>query len=147
MHRTLLAIILLWQGVHSISLSCDTGCQQEQRQALVDLYNALSGSNWRNNQGWLSEHQPYCTWQGVLCCDTTMSPQCDRSHIVMELHMDTNNASGTIPDSVLQKLSRGLTYLDVRYVSASLAGSSTPAFSWHPAPQPKAKSPVPSILA
>lgn len=46
---------------------CDQQCQEQQRQALVALYEAWAGAHWRTKDGWLSE-QHHCRWQGVSCC-------------------------------------------------------------------------------
>jgi len=36
------------------------------RDALMELYSATDGANWKNNSGWGSTAN-YCTWYGVQC--------------------------------------------------------------------------------
>ena len=57
------------------------------RSALIALYNATGGANWRKNNNWLS-NQPLGTWSGV----TT-----DESGRVTLLDLKANQLSGTIP--------------------------------------------------
>ena len=113
-----LASILLLQKIDGIlgnNHSCNDACQRQQRQALVDFYNALDGDHWRIKQGWLSD-QPYCEWEGVACCgqDNEELSSCEHPGMVLSIEMYTNNASGVIPDSALEKLAFGLVHLDIR---------------------------------
>ena len=69
------------------------------RAALVTLYNATAGANWTNNTNWLS-NEALSEWYGV---DT------DATGRVTELHLWSNELSGTIPAELgsltnLQKL-------------------------------------------
>ena len=66
-----------------------------ERAALVALYNATGGPNWRHSGNWLS-NQPLSTWYGVFT---------DSSGNVVRLHLSTNRLSGPLPDlSALTKL-------------------------------------------
>ena len=60
--------------------------EPSDRGALVALYNATGGPNWRNNTNWLSS-KPLNTWHGV----TTVSGR------VTGLHLGGNGLSGDIP--------------------------------------------------
>ena len=60
---------------------------ETDRAALVELYEATDGANWRSNDNWLSD-RPIGEWYGV----TT-----DRSGRVTELSLDFNQLSGEIP--------------------------------------------------
>ena len=61
----------------------------EERQALIDLYNATNGPNWsRNNTNWCTE-EPLSKWAGV---------QCDSGRVV-GLSLFLSNLNGTIPQS------------------------------------------------
>ena len=60
------------------------------REALVALYNATDGANWRNKTNWLSD-QPLNQWHGV----TT-----DTDGRVTELYLNTNQLTGEIPSEL-----------------------------------------------
>ena len=60
------------------------------RAALVALYNTTGGANWTDNRNWLS-NAPMVEWYGV----TT-----DASGRVIELNLDSNQLTGTIPSSL-----------------------------------------------
>lgn len=61
--------------------------QSPDRAALVALYNATDGDNWRDNTNWLSD-EPIGEWQGV----TT-----DANGRVTELNLESLWLNGTIP--------------------------------------------------
>ena len=63
---------------------------EEQKNALIALYNATDGDNWTNNTNWLSE-EPLGDWFGV----TT-----DGNGNVTRLHLTTNNLVGIIPSEI-----------------------------------------------
>ena len=58
-----------------------------EKAALVALYDATDGPNWKNNRNWLSD-KPVAEWHGV----TT-----DSSGSVTEIELNTNRLSGDIP--------------------------------------------------
>ena len=62
----ILAILLAWYAPSVVCQyqRCGETCQRQQHGALVDLYNALDGPNWRAREGWLSS-ESHCTWEGV----------------------------------------------------------------------------------
>ena len=66
------------------------------RAALIALYNATDGDNWKNNTNWLS-NEPLSSWYGV---NTTIYGR------VTRLYLPENQLSGTIPEGlgVLAKL-------------------------------------------
>ena len=57
------------------------------RDALVELYNATDGDNWRRKDNWLSDH-PLATWFGVTA---------DSDGCVTGLYLHENQMSGEIP--------------------------------------------------
>ena len=59
-----------------------------ERAALVALYNATDGANWKNNGNWLTD-APVSAWYGVTA---------DGSGRVTRLYLGNNGLSGTIPD-------------------------------------------------
>ena len=74
-----LFMALLKEGVIPLETS--------QREALVALYNATEGANWRNNTNWLSD-APIGDWHGVTTSDEGE---------VLRLSLRDNNLRGSIP--------------------------------------------------
>ena len=64
-----------------------TGESPQDRAALVALYNATGGRNWRNNDNWLSD-APIGEWHGVTI---------NESGRVVELNLVNNHLNGPIP--------------------------------------------------
>jgi hypothetical protein len=115
-----MAIVLLFVFAilkYAAGVPCDKACQQVQRQALVEIYNALDGPNWRARNGWLVSDRHHCSWEGVTCCqphDNGTLGGCRPLGTVMSLRLYANRATGSIPDSALAKLLPGLIGLDLR---------------------------------
>ena len=63
-----------------------------EKQALVELYNATDGDQWKNHSGWLSDDQHVCSWHGISC-DNGVMP-------VSEIRLNDHNLSGMIPSSI-----------------------------------------------
>ena len=61
--------------------------EQHDRAALIALYEATGGPNWKKSENWLSD-APLSDWHGV----TT-----DRNGRVMELNLWSNNLRGPFP--------------------------------------------------
>ena len=78
--------------------SCAPEDSLEDREVLVQLYNALAGENWRNNANWLTE-RPIREWHGVTN---------DASGRVTGLVLGWNELTGEIPKELgsLSKLRR-----------------------------------------
>ena len=62
------------------------------REVLIALYNATNGSNWTNNENWLSE-APLGDWYGV---------RINTEGLVTQVDLDKNNLQGTIPSEIGQ---------------------------------------------
>ena len=75
---------------------------QSDRAALIALYNASDGDNWRNNTNWLTD-SPLNEWHGVST---------DEDGRVTELDLPENNLSGHIPPEIGNLVE--LTYLILR---------------------------------
>ena len=60
---------------------------EEEREALVALYEALDGRFWQYNYNWASE-APVSDWGGIIV---------DRSGHVVELHLNENLLAGQLP--------------------------------------------------
>ena len=61
-----------------------------ERDALIAIYNALDGDNWKNNTNWCS-NEPVSEWYGV---------EVDASGHVLGLNLNRNNLNGVLPDEV-----------------------------------------------
>ena len=62
------------------------------KAALVALYDATDGPNWKNSQNWLSD-EPIRNWHGVVT---------DHEGRVVELFLHENNLNGTIPPEIAE---------------------------------------------
>ena len=96
--KILLFLSLILISVHSFAI-----IPQNQRNALMALYDSSNGETWKNNRGWGGEIGTECRWFGITC-DSTNS-------VVNELVLDANELTGHISDT-LNQLS-DLTELDL----------------------------------
>ena len=71
----------------SVSGTSEITVENPDRAALVALYNATDGANWANSSNWLTD-APLGEWHGV---------RTDGRDRVIELHLGSNELSGTIP--------------------------------------------------
>lgn len=66
-----------------------------ERQALLALYDAADGPNWRNSTGkWTGAVGTECSWHGVTC-----SGSAGNEHVT-GLKLNFNNLKGTVPASI-----------------------------------------------
>ena len=108
------ACLLALTAFATVREAAAQGSVESDRTALVALYNATNGANWRNRTNWLSE-EPIGGWYGVVTND---------SGRVRELHLGDNGLTGTLPPEVgsLSRLSH------VHFWSNALTGPIPPAF-------------------
>ena len=71
-------------------VATETAGARGDRAALIDLYNATNGANWRDNENWNSD-EPLDDWRGV---------NTDASGRVTELQVAQNELTGSIPSSL-----------------------------------------------
>lgn len=76
-------------SLHVTFLDSIEGQQKREREALIAIYKALDGDNWRNNENWCSD-KPLNEWAGV---DT-------EEEFVVRLQLEGNNLVGNLPDEV-----------------------------------------------
>ena len=62
--------------------------QTDVRTALMELYTALQGPSWNNNQGWGSDAH-YCQWSFLAC---------DSDSELRSIAMLVDRFAGTVPD-------------------------------------------------
>ena len=73
--------------VPSNNSTSTTALTVSDRNALIALYNATGGQNWRNNANWLSE-EPLDAWEGVTTDDRGR---------VIQLHLVEQRLNGQLP--------------------------------------------------
>lgn len=96
-----------------------------ERAALIALYRATDGANWKERDGWLGPPGTECEWSGVLCDFATTPPTVTglhlhdnalRGHLPPELDHLTNldqlvlfgnHLGGTVPPRILEKFDSG----------------------------------------
>ena len=88
-----------------------------QRFVLSTVYFSMDGDRWRNNAWWLTDEDE-CSWH----TSTTSRPPCDETGAIVNLHLDLNDVSGTIPPE-LALLSNSLSRID--FSRANSRGSIT----------------------
>ncbi|MFD2561233.1 leucine-rich repeat domain-containing protein [Aquimarina rubra] len=103
----------------TLTVTANADCvSAAERQALVDLYNATNGDQWKNtvggNQPWLvnDPNSSVCDWFGIVVVDGK----------VTQLKLPINNLSGSIPSSISQL--SGLR--DLRLGSNNFSGTTLP---------------------
>jgi len=67
----------------------------EEREALVALYNATSGTSWKDHSGWTGSIGTECEWHGVVCGHGNGS-----GLNVTAIELSENNLVGTVPDAL-----------------------------------------------
>ena len=84
--------------VYTVCQDCNPESKvvSEQRAALIDLYNATDGDNWKSNDNWCSD-LPLSEWYGVVTYDEGYR---DGSEMIYSLNLKNNNLSGSIPSSI-----------------------------------------------
>jgi hypothetical protein len=83
-----LALLTILLVVVSLTITTDSfAVPEDERDALMALYNSTNGPNWRYYYGWGTNYVPHCTWHGVVCEDG----------YVIGLRLNSNQLSGSIP--------------------------------------------------
>ena len=81
-----------------------------EREALIALYNATSGSTWAHHQGWLGPHGTECQWYGVVCGREDRK-QPAGNMTILEVNLGNNSLTGQLPNEI--SMLRGLRRLDL----------------------------------
>ncbi|MDM8566892.1 hypothetical protein QUF74_14720 [Candidatus Halobeggiatoa sp. HSG11] len=95
-------------GATDCTAPAQTEIPQVQCEALVALYNSMSGANWTDNTDWNITNTP-CSWDRVTCSGSN----------VTDLNLSTNQLNGSIPPEIGNLTS--LTSLDL--IGTQLSGS------------------------
>ncbi|NBB94070.1 MAG: hypothetical protein GVY32_12975, partial [Gammaproteobacteria bacterium] len=65
----------------------------EERQALIDLYQATGGDEWKNNDGWMGPEGSECDWFGIVCAPDGEGMR------VWEIKLAGNRLAGHLPSA------------------------------------------------
>ena len=102
-----------------------SGSAETDREALVALYNATNGENWRNNDNWLSD-APLGEWYGVNTNDDgrvktlafdgnglsgEIPAELGSLSNLKQLHLHSNELSGCVPSSLEDQLDSSYDFL------------------------------------
>ena len=84
--------------------------EEEQREALMEIYHALGGDNWTNKTNWGSD-KPLNEWYGIW---TSSYYDEDNKNVecVTHLSLNANNLVGELPAEAFSKL-KSLEYLEI----------------------------------
>ena len=82
-------------------MACDSSSPESDREALVAVYNATDGQNWREKGNWLSD-KPLGKWEDVATDDNAR---------VIVLDLIENHLSGEIPPELGNLANLGWLYL------------------------------------
>ena len=82
-------------------MACGSSSPESDREALVALYNATDGQNWREKRSWLSD-KPLGKWEDVATDDNAR---------VIVLDLIENHLSGEIPPELGNLANLGWLYL------------------------------------
>lgn len=115
----LLSVGLLYAGfavVQSAAASPDTfdcssiSTNQQDCEALVELYESTNGGGWTDSSGWLSG-SPCDGWSGIIC---------DEQLRVQQIVLINNNLMGTLPTSVINLDNLILLYLGQNQITGAV---------------------------
>ena len=120
----------------AIAASANAAIPTSQRDALVAIYNAAGGANWKDRTGWLGAPGTECDWFGVGCDETestvtnlglgdnnlrgTLSPEIAKLPKLRDLQLYYNALGGPLPDEIGQLADIQDIYLDANQFSGSL---------------------------
>jgi len=84
----LAAVLLVFLG----SVPAGAAIPASERDALLALFDATGGPQWKESSGWRGAAGSECQWDGILCDDTGSN--------VRDIALGSNNLTGTIPAQV-----------------------------------------------
>jgi hypothetical protein len=93
---SLIALVTLCQPAQATQISAVVPA--EERRALMELYAATQGAQWKNATGW-GNTADVCNWHGIFCDFLDGNPQ---RPVVNGLSLEDNNLRGTLPASLSQ---------------------------------------------
>ena len=93
--------LVLWPCLVACCLAQQTAANylpSSEREALLALYKATDGSNWKDKSGWQGPPGTECEWHGVQCGERQRDGE--QVATVWFLDLGENNLAGTIPRQV-----------------------------------------------
>jgi Leucine-rich repeat (LRR) protein len=110
-------LILLFSPIFVITACLISKTQQrsfdQQRDILIELYKSTNGTGWNQNTEWLSDAD-VCQWYGV---------KCNAQDQIVQLELNNNQLSGTIPSSLGQLNNLQILYLYNNQLSGTILSS------------------------
>ena len=79
----------------------DSTSAETDREALIALYNATDGTNWTNNDNWLTD-KPLNEWYGIATYATGPEVPVELAGRVAEIRLSENGLNGQIPPEMGQ---------------------------------------------
>ena len=72
---------------------------EKERKALIALYNATDGDNWKNNENWCSD-KPINEWYGIIVKSGWYGDGDAPKGVVRSIELRSNNLQGSIPEAI-----------------------------------------------
>lgn len=94
---------------------------EELKEALIELYHATDGENWRENTNWLSD-KPFNEWYGINNSRNNPGIKVIGNYIQF-VDLRDNNLYGTIPESFATLMNLPELYLSVNYLYGKIPDS------------------------
>lgn len=85
-----------------------------ERDALIELYTATSGSRWTNRANWTTAASP-CSWYGITCGLDNLNQT-----RVTAISLPTNNLNGILPSSIGNLTALTLLKLSTNFIQGEL---------------------------
>lgn len=89
MYRKILYSFVIFSVLHASH--ANAGIPAAERQALISIYNQMSGVGWTKKEGWLGKSGTECGWFGVTCSNN--------AHVA-KLDLSNNKLKGRLPSNI-----------------------------------------------
>lgn len=69
--------------------------EHDEYSALKSFYKATKGDSWLQNENWLDNTKPLCTWYGIECAGDSLD-----NHTITGIDLSANSLNGTMPHEI-----------------------------------------------